>query len=235
MTGIHNTNNRIRCCGLCRTLSAALAMLSAALLLASCGKSDTVMRLGSFEVSYDHYRYIYMNVYNELSESDLSETERAEELENAVGSSLRYSASIYELAKEKKISLSDDEEQAVDDAVTAAEEECGSAEEFDTQLREAYLTRDFFRRALELQQLEQKLRDTLSSERSGELAVDDAALIEDAHENFYYAEYILTRDEQDAEAVLAEAKGGSTAVRPCAGRQNSRQLLLYTRAAYRGA
>lgn len=209
MTGIHNTNNRIRCSGLCRTLSAALAMLSAALLLASCGKSDTVMKLGSFEVSYDHYRYIYMNVYNELSESDLSETERAEELENAVGSSLRYSASIYELAKEKKISLSDDEEQAVDDAVTAAEEECGSAEEFDTQLREAYLTRDFFRRALELQQLEQKLRDTLSSERSGELAVDDAALIEDAHENFYYAEYILTRDEQDAEAVLAEAKAGA--------------------------
>ena len=85
----------------------------------------------------------------------------------------------------------------------------GSAEEFDTQLREAYLTRDFFRRALELQQLEQKLRDTLSSERSGELAVDDAALIEDAHENFYYAEYILTRDEQDAEAVLAEAKAGA--------------------------
>ena len=62
---------------------------------------------------------------------------------------------------------------------------------------------------LHLQQLEQKLRDTLSSERSGELAVDDAALIEDAHENFYYAEYILTRDEQDAEAVLAEAKAGA--------------------------
>lgn len=192
--------------------TAAAALLGTLLLgsLASCGKSDTVMTLGSFEVSYDHYRYIYMNVYSELSDDEeLSDEERAQELSDAVSSSLRYSASVYELAKKNGVSLTDDEQKAIDETVAAAEEENGGKDEFEAQLREAYLTRDFFRRGLELQQLEQDLREKLTSENGGELAADDATITADAHENFYYIEYLLTSDAQDAEAALAEAKAGT--------------------------
>lgn len=186
-----------------------LTVLLALPALVCCGTAkDTVMTLGSFEVSYDHYRYIYMNILTELEETEKDGQEREKELESAVMDSLRYSASVYELAREKKVSLSEDEQTEITELVSSAAQEYGGDAEFETALREEYLTRDFFRRGLELQYLEQKLRTSLSDEYGGELAVSDEQLIADAKENFYYAEYILTEDEQDAEEVLAKAREG---------------------------
>lgn len=36
-------------------------------------KKDTVMSLGSFDVSLEHYRYLYLNIRRELEEPGINE------------------------------------------------------------------------------------------------------------------------------------------------------------------
>lgn len=182
----------------CRSvLFLVAAMLSVSLICSCSNKKDTVMKIGGFDVSFEHYRYLYMNIRDELlsSENDYTAEELDTQIRDTVMKSLKHYASISELAKNKKISLTSDDSAYIDELVNETISDYGSEEEFQNALREAYSTEDFFRYALELQQLETKLRSYMTSEATGELAADDATIENDVYKNFYRAKQVLIKND----------------------------------------
>ncbi len=177
------------------------------------------MKIGGFDVSFEHYRYLYMNIRDELSssENDYTAEELDTQIRDTVMKSLKHYASISEMAKNKKVSLTSDDVDYIDVLVNATISDYGSEEEFQSALREAYSTEDFFRYALELQQLETKLRSYMTSEATGELAADDATIESDVYKNFYRAKQVLiqkgdgeskTQNLELANKILGEALAG---------------------------
>ena len=177
------------------------------------------MKIGGFDVSFEHYRYLYMNIRDELlsSENDYTAEELDTQIRDTVMKSLKHYASISELAKNKKISLTSDDSAYIDELVNETISDYGSEEEFQNALREAYSTEDFFRYALELQQLETKLRSYMTSEATGELAADDATIENDVYKNFYRAKQVLIQNENGksktqnlelANKILSDALSG---------------------------
>ena len=105
----------------------------------------------------------------------------------------------------------------IDELVNETISDYGSEEEFQNALREAYSTEDFFRYALELQQLETKLRSYMTSEATGELAADDATIENDVYKNFYRAKQVLIKNDNGksktqnlelANKILSDALSG---------------------------
>ena len=177
------------------------------------------MKIGGFDVSFEHYRYLYMNIRDELlsSENDYTAEELDTQIRDTVMKSLKHYASISELAKNKKISLTSDDSAYIDELVNETISDYGSEEEFQNALREAYSTEDFFRYALELQQLETKLRSYMTSEATGELAADDATIENDVYKNFYRAKQVLIKNDNGksktqnlelANKILSDALSG---------------------------
>lgn len=177
------------------------------------------MKIGGFDVSFEHYRYLYMNIRDELlsSETDYTAEELDTQIRDTVMKSLKHYASISELAKNKKISLTSDDSAYIDELVNETISDYGSEEEFQNALREAYSTEDFFRYALELQQLETKLRSYMTSEATGELAADDATIENDVYKNFYRAKQVLIKNDNGksktqnlelANKILSDALSG---------------------------
>ena len=204
----------------CRSvLFLVAAMLSVSLIYSCSNKKDTVMKIGGFDVSFEHYRYLYMNIRDELlsSENDYTAEELDTQIRDTVMKSLKHYASISELAKNKKISLTSDDSAYIDELVNETISDYGSEEEFQNALREAYSTEDFFRYALELQQLETKLRSYMTSEATGELAADDATIENDVYKNFYRAKQVLIKNDNGksktqnlelANKILSDALSG---------------------------
>ena len=177
------------------------------------------MKIGGFDVSFEHYRYLYMNIRDELlsSENDYTAEDLDTQIRDTVMKSLKHYASISELAKNKKISLTSDDSAYIDELVNETISDYGSEEEFQNALREAYSTEDFFRYALELQQLETKLRSYMTSEATGELAADDATIENDVYKNFYRAKQVLIKNDNGksktqnlelANKILSDALSG---------------------------
>lgn len=182
----------------CRSvLFLVAAMLSVSLICSCSNKKDTIMKIGGFDVSFEHYRYLYMNIRDELlsSENDYTAEELDTQIRDTVMKSLKHYASISELAKNKKISLTNDDSTYIDELVNETISDYGSEEEFQNALRETYSTEDFFRYALELQQLETKLRSYMTSESTGDLAADDATIENDVYKNFYRAKQVLIKND----------------------------------------
>lgn len=204
----------------CRSvLFLVAAMLSVSLICSCSNKKDTVMKIGGFDVSFEHYRYLYMNIRDELlsSENDYTAEDLDTQIRDTVMKSLKHYASISELAKNKKISLTSDDSAYIDELVNETISDYGSEEEFQNALREAYSTEDFFRYALELQQLETKLRSYMTSEATGELAADDATIENDVYKNFYRAKQVLIKNDNGksktqnlelANKILSDALSG---------------------------
>ena len=204
----------------CRSvLFLVAAMLSVSLICSCSNKKDTVMKIGGFDVSFEHYRYLYMNIRDELlsSENDYTAEELDTQIRDTVMKSLKHYASISELAKNKKISLTSDDSAYIDELVNETISDYGSEEEFQNALREAYSTEDFFRYALELQQLETKLLSYMTSEATGELAADDATIENDVYKNFYRAKQVLIKNDNGksktqnlelANKILSDALSG---------------------------
>lgn len=204
----------------CRSvLFLVAAMLSVSLICSCSNKKNTVMKIGGFDVSFEHYRYLYMNIRDELlsSENDYTAEELDTQIRDTVMKSLKHYASISELAKNKKISLTSDDSAYIDELVNETISDYGSEEEFQNALREAYSTEDFFRYALELQQLETKLRSYMTSEATGELAADDATIENDVYKNFYRAKQVLIKNDNGksktqnlelANKILSDALSG---------------------------
>lgn len=173
--------------------------------LSACSeKKDTVMSLGSFDVSLEHYRYLYLNIRRELEQSGKKEESLDAETRDIVMQSLRRTAAIKNMADERKISLSEDQEDEIDDYIKGMEEIYGGKDELEKELSAEYLTADFFRYATELQQLEVLLREKMTAEYGGEITADDKTVEADVKQNFYLASQILLLSDGENEAERTE-------------------------------
>lgn len=198
-------------------LLTALVLSSTALLCSCAQKKDTVMTLGDYKVSFEHYRYLYMNIRSELEASGITEAELDAEARESALASLKHTASVQAMADKRNISLTSDEHDAIDDYIAAAVEDYGSEEEYKKALEEAFMSEDFFRYALELQQIEAKLRAHMTDDYTGELAADDATIEADVYKNFFYAAQVLIKNDmvdspeenlEIAKTALDRAKAG---------------------------
>ena len=194
----------------------AVTICMLAPLSACSGKKDTVMSLGSFDVSLKHYRYLYLNIRRELEEPGINENKLDSDVRDIVMQSLRHTAAVKNMADERKISLSKDQKKEINDYIKGLEEIYSGKDELEKELAAEYLDEDFLKYATEIQQLEVLLREKMTAEYGGEVAADDKTIEADIKQNFYLASQILLSfDNEDSDnksdlaaQLLDRAKNG---------------------------
>ncbi|MHB1154198.1 MAG: peptidylprolyl isomerase [Eubacteriales bacterium] len=163
--------------------------------LVSCaGEGDkTVMRVGGNKVTYNEYRYFYMN-YRESHEKS-GETGYIESLKNEVEEGLRQKYAKINLAKEHKITLAESDKTAIDNMKASYIESYGDVETFKNALQEGALTEELFYDLLKFQALDEKLRIYMTDEYSGEIESDDKTVEAFINNHFIHAIHILILNE----------------------------------------
>lgn len=163
--------------------------------LVSCaGAGDkTVMRVGGNKVTYNEYRYFYMNYRNSHEKS--GETGYAENLKNEIEEGLRQKYAKVNLAKKHKITLVESDITAIDNKKASYIESYGDLETFKNALQEGALTEELFYDLLKFQALDEKLRIYMTDEYSGEIESDDKTVEAFINNHFIHATHILILNE----------------------------------------
>ncbi len=181
------------------------------LLLCSCGKSETVLTVGGEKVSYDTYRYFYLNYKAE------NEDYTEEEIYGKVIDAISMDIALTHLAENQKVTLDKSDKKSVDEYVEAAIANYGGKEAYREALEKNHLTDELFRYFYSRQLLENKLREHMYLEMNNIIKSDDATVEADIKENFMAAKQVLIRhdngqsDEKNlalARSILLKAKGG---------------------------
>lgn len=163
--------------------------------LVSCaGAGDkAVMRVGGNKVTYNEYRYFYMN-YRDSHEKS-GETGYTEKLKSEIEEGLRQKYAKVNLAKEHKITLVESDITAIDKMKASYIESYGDLETFKNALQEDALTEELFYDLLKFQALDEKLRIYITDEYSGEIESDDKTVEAFINNHFIHATHILILNE----------------------------------------
>ncbi|MBR6514673.1 MAG: peptidylprolyl isomerase [Clostridia bacterium] len=162
-------------------------LLCLVMLLCACGKGNTVMTIGGEDVSYDTYRYFYLNYKRDFP--DISE----EALHEKVVETISLDIALNMLAETQDVGLNKEEKESVDSYVKDAISQYGGKAAYKKALEEAYLTEKLFRYLYSQQLLESKLREYYYMEMNNLIVSDDATLDADIKENFMAAKQVLIR------------------------------------------
>ena len=182
-----------------------------ALLLLLTGCTKTVMKVDNVDISYDMYRYFYLNYKAESNE--YTEEQIKEKCAWAIASDV----ALNKLAQKYDVELSSDDKKSVDEYVKTAINDYGSKEAYREALESNYLTEKLFKYFYSQQLLETTLREYMSNEANNIIKSDDATFKKDLEENFMAAKQILIRNNDGddlaqnkalAEDILAKALGG---------------------------
>lgn len=186
-------------------------ILALAMLLCSCSESKTVITVGTKDISYDTYRYFYLNY--KAGDETLTEEQLHEKTVEAISSDVALTL----LAKNHDVGLNKTEKESVEEYVKAAIENYGGKTAYKEALEKNHLTDELFRYLYSQQLLENKLREYLYLEMNNIIKSDDETVEADIQENFMAAKQILIRhdnsksDEENraaAEDILNKAKNG---------------------------
>lgn len=132
-------NKRIFGICLC-ILTLALSLSSCTLLSSSKREKETVLKIGEYDVPYELYYYLSENMKVHMPKA----TE--EEIEAEVFDTAKELYAVFSVAEDMGIAYDDEYiDSIVDDAVSAAIEECGSKSEYKKALRESYMNDSVFR------------------------------------------------------------------------------------------
>lgn len=189
----------------------SVLLLGLLLILTACGGDRAVMTVSGEDISYDIYRYFYLNYKAE--DPDYSE----EELKKKCLDALLSDTSVTLMAEKYGVELTKDDDDAYDGYLEGVIAEYGSKDAYKKSLEENYLTEELFKHFYMQQILEQALRNYLYAEPNNIIKSDDATFEKDLDENFMAAKQIFIRnDEGDsieenralAETLLERALGG---------------------------
>ncbi|MBR5515412.1 MAG: peptidylprolyl isomerase [Clostridia bacterium] len=158
---------------------------------------DIVLKANKEKISYDTYRYFYMNYKDSMPQAD------EEELYSLCTKAIAQDLAITLLAKEYKVELDDSEKETLNTYVQSIIDEKGGEEEYYQYLSENYLTGDLFRHLYSQKLLEQSLREYLMSEYNNIIPSDDASFEKDLEKNFMAAKQILIKKESANASELA--------------------------------
>ncbi len=177
-------------------------LLLLVILLTACGGSGSVMTVEGVDISYDTYRYFYLNY--KAQDADATE----EELHQSVVDAISTDVAITLLAQEQNVGLNKQERKAVDDYVEATIANYGGKTAYLEALEKNYLTEDLFSYLYSQQMLENKLREYYYLEMNDLIKSDDATFEADLKENFMAAKQVLIRHDngssKEANKALAE-------------------------------
>lgn len=181
----------------------------------------TVLNLGKYKVPYDEYRYLYMNYKRQIDNGDESfweaHPEREADLVEYVGDALRLNYGTLALADEYNVSITSEEKASILEIEKERIASIGNEEAFLVALEGSYMSRRVFRAMIELQYIEEKLYDQLTSEMANIIPSDDATVEADIAKNFVRVQQIMIiNDEGDdieanrelAEDIEARLKAG---------------------------
>lgn len=186
-----------------------LLLILLCVILVSCsgnvggGSNDdrVVLKIDGHDVTYDEYRYFFMNMKNELDGGDTSywtsDNERI--LRDTVMETIIRHYSVYNLAEQYKIKFDNDMKTAVDDEIKYTIDSYGGDDGYYMALEENYMTGDCYRNILEISQLEIAVRDYLIDEFTSDIMADDATVEKDFNANFARATHILIQHNNDTE------------------------------------
>lgn len=178
-----------------KALKRILSIIFIAILLfsfASCSKvgsghvnKDKVLTCSDGKnVTYDEYRYYYMNYRSTRPDA----TDK--ELHELVLHDLAHDRAITSLAKEYGVKLSDESEDKLNEYIQGLIDEKGE-EGYKEYLAESYMTGDVFRYTYSQKLLESELRTYLTLEMNNIIDSTDAVFEEDLYKNFMAAKQIL--------------------------------------------
>ncbi len=189
-------------------ISFLLLSLLLCLSLFSCGEKDTVLKIGSHSVSFDEYRYFYMNCYATAADAKAAHEEAV--------AILRDNYAMVDMAKGYK--LPTDFPDDVDAKIAEAKYQYGTDAAYEAGLQANHLTEQVFRDALNLNFIKAVLFDHMANEYNNIIPSDDATVEADIQKNFYHAAHIFipknengTAEEKRAamEDLLAQLESGA--------------------------
>ena len=197
-----------------KLLSLILALIMSASLLTGCfgrrkgeppvSTSDkrVIMTLGGYNVTYDFYRYLFLNTKDYLSDGDkdfwTKEGNDVEMVKKYIIDSLNDTYAMFTLADKYKITLSDEDKTYIDNMI---EQSKGTMtdEEFKKSLEASYMTPELYRFILEVQQLEILVYNHIIAEDSGIIFADDKTVKKAVSEDFVRATHIFFLIEYEQE------------------------------------
>lgn len=166
-----------------------MAALLLSLISCSVTGDSTVMRVGGNKVTYNEYRYFYMNY--RTSHENAGETDYAGTLKKEIEDALRQKYAKINLAKEHKVTLDDSDLSGVDNTKANNIASYGGEEALKTALEKSALTEDLYYSLLKFQALDEKLRVYITDESSGIIVSDDKTVEEFIYNHFIHATHIL--------------------------------------------
>lgn len=184
-----------------RICLAAVVLSLAALLLTSCaqGGNKTVMTVGGNKVTYDEYRYFYMNFRRE--HEAMGETDYEDELKKEIEAAVRQKYAKVNMARENGVILTEEELDGLDTIRASYVQSFGGEEGFQQAMADSALTDKLFMKQIEFQQLESKFRAYACEEFSGMIRSDDATVEAYIQSDFYHATHVLILSEEGDDLV----------------------------------
>ena len=212
-----------------KIVSLLLIIAALSTLFISCGKGvklpkaengRTVFTLGGEKIKYDYVRYVYLNTkadmeYGESESYWKDNPEAFEELKEATLETIVHNRAIQMLASRYKITLTEKEKKAVDDALGELKADKKSWEQ---AKKENFMTDYVFAYLQRFSVLWGKTYDHVTSPESGIIKSDDETVFEDIPNSvrnirYVYIEYDETNKEAKkalAEDILARANAGES-------------------------
>lgn len=188
-------------------LTVLLAVLILLPVFTSCATddkvSDNVLEVYGYKISRDEYTYYYRNYRKADPDADM------EEIKDKCEEAIREAYALYMLADKVGYKLTDEDKAAIESDVAEGKSLYGEGESFETALEQANMTEDVYRRVIALQTLEISLRNFMSEESSGAIALDDETVENDVRENFIRIRQILISNDDgestEENSALADA------------------------------
>lgn len=179
-----------------------------------------VMKIGDYNVSYDFYRFLFMNSKNYFDNGDENywkqEGNDVNKVKEYVLNSLLEIYTYFTLADRYDVKLSNADIREIEAELENAKSGY-SDDEFKKEIATAYLTEELYLFSLKTQKLKYLVYSELISESAGIIKVDDATLEKALEEDFARATHILFTYDNDtekekqkalAESVLERLKNG---------------------------
>lgn len=186
----------------------------------STGDKRTVLTFGEYNVSYDFYRYLFLNSKEHFDNGDdtywTKDGNDVKKITDYVLNSLKNTYGMFALADKYDINLSKEDKEDIKAYIESSKSGLTDSE-FKESLAQSYMTEDVYTFALEVQQLEYLVYDHITNEANGILKIDDNAFLTALDNDFVRATHILftfnTPDEEKtqltkAQSVLEKLKNG---------------------------
>lgn len=196
------------------------------------GSTETVLEIGSHSVSEEFYRYFLLNTMDEMIAEDkdcftgAKRSDSLAALDARVLESLMDYYSVVDLAKEMGISLTDKENQAAHDNMTALRDECKDDEEYQKSLEGVYLS-EYVAYKMGYNELLYTAIYSTASQTEKYFKNDGTTVLNYARENFLFCRQFVIKSENPAEDVDAEVKAEAILARLQSGEDAAKILRDY--------